>query len=182
MILCAGRSESFSFATSIGVGLIESASNLTQLICKEKPSFLFFVGTAGSYGKYKPFDSVYSHKAANIELGFLDNHCYTPLDSFIEVTPLKVSRETSMLSPIVNSSNYITTNPELAQKMLLQNIELENMEFFSVLTVAKIFNLPCAGFFVVTNYCNENAHRDFMHNHAKAKELITLHVEKNMKL
>ena len=182
MILCAGRNETFDFAKPIGVGLIESATNLTQLILEEKPTFLLFVGTAGSYGRYKIFDIVQSHKASNIELGFLNNLCYTPLISHIETIPPHVSRETNNLSPIVNSSNYITIDDSLAEKMLSQNIELENMEFFSILHVAKKFNIPCSGLFVITNYCNEHAHRDFMQNHQKAKELIILHVEKNMKI
>ena len=58
MILCAGRNETFDFAKPIGVGLIESAINLTKLVLEEKPAFLFFVGTAGSYGRYKIFDVV----------------------------------------------------------------------------------------------------------------------------
>ena len=182
MILCAGRNETFDFAKPIGVGLIESATNLTQLILEEKPTFLLFVGTAGSYGRYKIFDIVQSHKASNIELGFLNNLCYTPLTSHIETIPPHVSRGTNNLSPIVNSSNYITIDDSLAEKMLSHNIELENMEFFSILHVAKKFNIPCSGLFVITNYCNEHAHRDFMQNHQKAKELIILHVEKNMKI
>lgn len=182
MILCAGRNETFDFAKPIGVGLIESATNLTQLILEEKPTFLLFIGTAGSYGRSKIFDIVQSHKASNIELGFLNNLCYTPLISHIETIPPHVSRETNNLSPIVNSSNYITIDDSLAEKMLSQNIELENMEFFSILHVAKKFNIPCSGLFVITNYCNKHAHRDFMQNHQKAKELIILHVEKNMKI
>ena len=182
MIICAGRNETFDFAKPIGVGLVESAANLTQLILEEKPTFLLFVGTAGSYGRYKIFDIVQSHKASNIELGFLNNFCYTPLTSHIEAIPAHVSRGTNNLSPIVNSSNYITIDDSLAEKMLSHNIELENMEFFSVLHVAKKFNIPCSGLFVITNYCNEYAHRDFMQNHQKAKELIILHVEKNMKI
>ena len=97
MILCAGRNETFDFAKPIGVGLVESAANLTQLIIEEKPAFLLFVGTAGSYGRYKIFDIVQSHKASNIELGFLNNHCYTPLTSHIETTPPHVSRGTNEL-------------------------------------------------------------------------------------
>lgn len=182
MILCAGRNETFDFAKPIGVGLIESAINLTKLVLEEKPAFLFFVGTAGSYGNYQPLDLVYSHSAANIELGFLQNQCYTPLQNFIEAENIYVSRGTNHPSPIINSSNYITTNPLLAEKMIEKKIELENMEFFSIISVANQFKIPCAGLFVVTNFCNENAHSDFIKNHAKAKELITLHVEKNMKL
>lgn len=182
MILCAGRNETFDFAKPIGIGLIESAINLTKLIIEEKPAFLFFVGTAGSYGKHQPFDLVYSHCAANIELCFLQNQCYTPLKSIVEVEKIYVSRGTTHPSPIVNSSNYITTDTTLANKMIEKNIGLENMEFFSIISVANYFHIPCSGLFVVTNYCDENAHSDFTQNHSQAKELITLHVEKNMKI
>ncbi len=182
MILCAGRNETFDFAKPIGVGLIESAINLTKLVLEEKPAFLFFVGTAGSYGRYKIFDVVQSHKASNIEIGFLNHLCYTPFTSYIETILPNVSRGTNNIFPIVNSSTYITTDSSLAEQMLSHNIELEKMEFFSVLHVAKKFNIPCSGLFVITNYCNEHAHRDFMQNHQKAKELIILHVEKNMKI
>ena len=182
MILCAGRNEIFDFAKPIGVGLIESAMNLTKLVLEEKPSFLFFIGTAGSYGNYKPLELIHSHSAANIELGYLQNQCYTPLKNQIEAENIYVSRGTNYPSPVVNSSNYITTDTTLSSKMIEKNIELENMEFFSVVHVANQFKIPCSGLFVVTNYCNENAHNDFIKNHTKAKELITLHVEKNMKI
>ena len=177
MILCAGRNETFDFAKSIGVGLIESAISLTKLVLEEKPAFLFFVGTVGSYGNHKPLDLIYSHRAANIELGYLQNQCYTPLENQIEAENIYVSRGTSHPSPCVNSSNYITTDAMLANEMLTKNIELENMEFFSVVSVANQFKIPCSGFFVVTNYCDQNAHSDFIQNHAKAKALITLHVK-----
>lgn len=182
MILCAGRNETFDFARPIGVGLIESAINLTKLVLEEKPAFLFFIGTAGSYGNYQPLDLIYSHSAANIELGYLQNQCYTPLQNQIEAENIYVSRGTNHPSPCVNSSNYITTDTLLATKMLEKNIELENMEFFSIISVANQFRIPCSGLFVLTNYCDENAHNDFIKNHAKAKELIALHVEKNMKI
>jgi len=39
------------------------------------------------------------------------------------------------------------------------------MEFFSILSVAKEFEIPVAGIFVITNYTNENAHEDFIKNH-----------------
>ena len=182
MIICAGKNESFDFARSIGIGLVESAIHLTKIVLEEKPTSLFFVGTAGSYGNYKPFDVVITHKASNIELGFLDNLCYTPIQNQIKLAFNNVSHETNEQSiPIVNSSNYITTDKKASHAFLKIGIELENMEFFSILHVAKIFQIPCSGLFVITNYCDENAHTDFIQNHAKAKELITLHV-KNIKM
>ena len=164
MIVCAGDNEEFEFAYPIGVGLVQSAINLTHIIIEKRPDFLLFVGSAGSYGGYKIFDIVSSNYATNIELGFLDNHCYTPLEE-----NRNVSRETSN---IINSSNYITTNIVSSKKLLALGCELENMEFFSVLSVAKKYNIPVNGLFIVTNYCNENAHNDFLKNHKKAKELI----------
>lgn len=182
MILCAGRNETFDFAKPIGMGLVESAITLTRYVLEYKPAFLFFVGTAGSYGKYQPFDLLYSYHATNIELGFLENACYSPLENSINAEKRYVSRGTSHDPVTVNSSNYITTSPVLAAKMLLHDVDLENMEFFSVIHVANQFNIPCLGLFIVTNFCDEHAHDDFIQNHAEAKRLIVLHVEKNMKI
>lgn len=169
MIICAGKSESFDFARPIGIGLVESAMNLTKLILKEKPSSLLFIGSAGSYGNYKIFDIVTSTVAVNIELGFLANKCYSPLET------IDVPRETSI---VVNSSNYITTDIASAKRLITRGVELENMEFFSLYTVAKEFGIPIKGVFAITNYCDTNAHRDFKKNHQKAKQLLTELYEK----
>ncbi|WP_024954531.1 purine-nucleoside phosphorylase [Sulfurospirillum arcachonense] len=175
MIVCAGRNEVFDFAHPIGVGLIESTMNLTRLALFDKPDFLLFIGSAGSYGKHKIFDIIHSKTAANIELGFLDNKCYTPLKNVISSEENQnVPRETLN---IVNSSNYITTDNVSSKKFLKLGLELENMEFFALLNVAKEYDIPVAGIFIVTNYCDENAHKDFIKNHSKAKELLTKYMK-----
>ena len=172
MIICAGNNETFPFATPMGVGLVEMSINLTRLCLMNPPEFLFFVGTAGSYGKVKIFDIVESKTASNIELGFLEKNCYTPIDNVIS------TNTTNKKDIIVNSSNYITTNKELGSKFLKFGIEIENMEFFAFLNVAKEFDIPAGGVFCVTNYTDENAHKDFLANHSRAKELLTQHIEK----
>lgn len=83
-----------------------------------------------------------------------------------------VSRET-----IINSSNYITTDKEIGNMYLSKNIHLENMEYYAVLKVAKTFAIPVAGAFVVTNYCNANAHKDFMANHKEAMARLTTYIK-----
>lgn len=168
MIICAGRNETFKFAMPMGVGLIESAINLTRQCLFDKPEYLLFIGSAGSYGKYKPFDIVTSTSAANIELGFLNNDCYTPLENVLSSENKLVKNET-----IVNSSNYISTNFDLSKKFNHYNIGIENMEFYSLLNVAKEFDINIAGIFVITNYTNEHAHKDFIENHEKAMETLT---------
>ena len=171
MIVCAGNNENFSFATPMGVGLVEMSINLTRLCLMDPPEYLLFVGTAGSYGEAKIFDIIESKTAANIELCFLQKGCYTPLDNVI-TTNTKASKDV-----IVNSSNYITTNKTLAQSFLRFGIGLENMEFFAFLRVAKEFDIPAGGLFCVTNYTDEKAHDDFIKNHQKAKELLEEYVQ-----
>ncbi|GAX86764.1 conserved hypothetical protein [Lebetimonas natsushimae] len=163
-IISSGNQEIFSFAHPIGIGLIESAINLTRLVLFDKPDFLIFIGSAGSYGKFKPFDIIKTKTASNIEHCFLKEKCYTPIDNIIS---LSVSRET-----IVNSSNYITTSKKMSKKYLTLGIDAENMEFYSVLRVAKEFNIPAIGIFVITNYCYKNAHKEYLQNLKKAKKIL----------
>jgi len=173
MIICAGKSEQFDFAIPVGIGLVEVAMNLTKLCLSQKPEFLFFVGTAGSYGEKKIFDIVESKTAVNIENGFFNTGAYTPLDNMVS-TAEDVSRET-----IVNSSNYITTDESLAKDYLNKNIHIENMEYFAVLKVAEAFGIPAAGVFIVTNYCNAKAHKDFIDNHTEAMKRLTSYIRKS---
>ncbi|MEA1914277.1 MAG: purine-nucleoside phosphorylase [Campylobacterota bacterium] len=174
MIICAGNNETFSYATPIGVGLIESAINLTRICLFDKPDFLLFVGSAGSYDEnsYKIFDIVESTSAANIELAFLNNDCYTPLENVFNSQTKMAENQT-----IVNSSNYISTNKKLAKNFLKYNIAIENMEFYSLLQVAKEFDIPVAGIFIITNYTNKEAHQDFIKNHQEAKAKLTAYLE-----
>jgi len=181
IILSAGNSEIFDFATPIGVGLIHSSINLTKLIIDKKPKSILFIGSAGSYGNFKPFDIIYSHSSTNIETGYFYNNCYTPIENKISAKKLNVSCETTNKNSIlVNSSNYITTNKDISNKFLENSIEAENMEFYSILTVANKFNIPSLGIFIITNYCDKFAHNDFKKNHKKAKELLITEIKKQV--
>lgn len=175
MIICAGNNETFDFATPTGVGLVETAMNVTRLCLFDKPEFLLFVGTAGSYGDQKIFDIVESKTAANIELAFLQQKAYTPLDNVVS------SNIEGTKDIIVNSSNYITTDAELAKGFLRFGVGIENMEFFAVLRIAQEFGIPAGGVFCVTNYCNTDAHADFLANHDKAKALLGEHVKRRIR-
>ena len=172
MVICAGKSEQFDFALPVGVGMLEVAMNLTRICMTEKPQFLLFVGTAGSYGEKKIFDIVESKTAANIENSFFTGGSYTPIDNVVSSVE-DVSRET-----LVNSSNYITTDKSLGKYYMAQNIHLENMEYFAVLKVAQSFGISAGGVFVVTNYCDENAHEDFLKNQKEAMTKLTAYVKK----
>lgn len=171
MILCAGNNETFDFATPIGVGLVDSAMSLTRICLTDKPEFILFVGSAGSYGEYNIHDIVESKTAANVELGFLDKSAYTPIDNVIS------AQTEDIKDVIVNSSNYITTSESAMKKMTALGMGIENMEFFAVMRVAQVFGIPAGGVFCITNYCNAHAHQDFIANHGFAKVLLKAHLE-----
>ena len=166
MIVCAGQSEQIRGAIPIGIGLLESACTLYRLIKDENPHEILFVGSAGSYGRYKLFDEVTSCSATQIEVSYLESLSYTPLDN------LKIENVSCETNIIVNSSNYITQDKNASQRFLKMGIDLENMEFYSVMYIANKFGINAKGKFVVTNYCDENAHRDFIKNQKKANELM----------
>ncbi len=171
MIICAGESEQFEFAKPMGIGLIDMAINLTKECLLNRPNSILFVGTAGSYGENNIFDIVESNIASNIENSFFNANSYTPIKNIIS-TYNDVSCET-----IINSSNYITTDFNIAKDYLSKNIALENMEFYSVLKVANRFKIPASGVFIITNYCNKDAHRDFIKNHKEAMKRLTKYIK-----
>ena len=171
MIVCAGNNETFPFALPIGVGLVDSAINLTRLCLFDKPEYIIFVGSAGSYGEHDIFDIVESSNASNIELSFFKDDSYTPIDNVVKTEKVELKSDT-----IINSSNYISTNENLTKEFLQYGIGLENMEFFSVVKVAKEFDIDVKGIFIVTNYTNKNAHKDFISNHKEAMDKLVDHL------
>jgi nucleoside phosphorylase len=105
----------------------------------------------------------------------LDERAYTPIDNVVS------AQTENIKDVIVNCSNYITTSEDAMMKFKALGMGIENMEFFSVMRVAQIFGIPAGGLFCITNYCDANAHRDFIANHGFAKVLLRERlVEKGM--
>ncbi|HEE8960594.1 TPA: purine-nucleoside phosphorylase [Campylobacter jejuni] len=174
MIICAGGNENFSFAKAIGIGLIESAFHLSQLCFKEKPSKLIFIGTCGLYDKGEILEIYRSSHAFNVEFSKISHAFYTPAKYEICLEKENVSRETIK----INSSNYICQNSKAAKEFSKLGFFAENMEAFSVLSVAKNLNIDAECILCATNFCNENAHEDFIKNHQKAKENLEEYLKK----
>ena len=127
------------------------------------PSKIIFIGSAGLYKDGEVFEIYESSVAANIEISSLEHKSYSPIESEIaSVVPRGTCK--------VNSSNFITTDQNLAHELFDRGYFLENMEFFVVLKVAQKFQIPAYGIFVATNFCDKNAHADFIKNHEQAKK------------
>jgi len=43
--------------------------------------------------------------------------------------------------------------------------------------VAQHFSIPAAGAFIVTNYCNADAHKEFIQNHKEAMTKLTAYMQ-----
>ena len=190
MFICA-MGENLNFAKDIGVGLVESAIELTAIILRENPKFLIFIGSAGAYSKdIKLLDIFVSNSATQIESSFSKGESYTPLENKIEIVSYETLGESKNLGvdfganltaildshprAIVNSSNYICTDEVFAHKMINAGILLENMEFFAILKVADYFKIPAIGIFCITNHCDKDAHKNFIALHKDAhKKLAT---------
>jgi purine nucleoside phosphorylase len=174
MIISARRNEIFDFALPMGVGLVDMGINLTKFLCENRqnlPSEIIFVGSAGLYKEGEILKIYESSVAANIEISSLENRSYSPIEGEIaSIVPRGTCKVNSSGTCKVNSSNFITTDQILAHKLFARGYFLENMEFFAVLKVAKKFQIPVYGVFVATNFCDENAHADFLKNHEQAKK------------
>ncbi len=177
MIFCAGGNEDFKFAKPLGIGLVDVTATLTKICMFDRPQSILFVGSAGSYGRHDIYDIVHSDTATNIEIGYFENRCYTPIDNIVQATG-----DRDIDKAIVNSSNYITTDDTASKEFLARGVELENMEFFAVLKVAKMFDISASGLFVVTNYTDSQAHEQFVANHKQAKQKLKTYLEKKGKL
>ncbi|WP_103625240.1 purine-nucleoside phosphorylase [Campylobacter concisus] len=164
------------FANSSNPELKDLSQNLSknpERNLYKMPEKIVFVGSAGLYKDGEILQIYESSVGANIEISSVENRSYSPIEC--EISSI-VSRGTIK----INSSNFITTDKNLAHKIFEKGYFLENMEFFSVLRVAQIFKIPAYGIFVATNFCDKNAHADFIKNHAEAKKILTKYIKENM--
>lgn len=161
--------ESFSFAKAIGVGVVDSAINLTATLksLENLPKEIVFIGSGGLYRGGEILEIYTSSLASNLEISHLLNLAYTPIFDEISVN---VSYETLGRNSVkTNSSNFITTDSNLAYKFADLGYFIENMELYSVLKVANFFKIPAYGILCATNFCDEFAHKNFIKNYEKAK-------------
>lgn len=188
-------------------GIMGEQSVMSELSVANKPDKIIFIGTCGLYQKddkkglnavnlsengkikenlgaknltrenQKPLKLLEIYESAhcfNVEASKLTNAFYSPAECEIN---LNVSYETKKC----NSSNYICTDENVAARFADLGLELENMESFAVLSVAKRFGISATCFLCATNFCDKNAHQSFLQNHAQAKKNLEYFLqEKNL--
>lgn len=171
LIVCAGAMESFEFAKAVGIGMVEPAINLTKILLNSKklPKKIIFIGSCGLYKDEKLLKIYTSTQAFNYEISAIMGLSYTP----IKINLPNVSQKTIL----INSSNFITNSAEISKKFKNLGFTAENMEAYSVQCVANLFKIDFECILCSTNYCDENAHENFIQNYPKAKENITKYLK-----
>lgn len=166
LIVCAGAMESFEFAKAVGIGMVEPAINLTKILLnlKQLPKKIIFIGSCGIYGNENLLKIYQSSLAFNYEISGIIGLSYTP----IKINLPNVSQKTIL----INSSNFITNSAEISKKFKNLGFTAENMEAYSIKCVALKFGIEFESILCATNYCDENAHENFIQNYPKAKENI----------
>lgn len=80
VFVCAGNGEEFSFATPIGVGLVDSTITLSNLLAKGDIGRVIFVGSCGLYDENKELLKLYqASTVSNTEFGSLVGSFYSPI-------------------------------------------------------------------------------------------------------
>lgn len=183
LFVCAGNDESFDFAVSLGVGLVRSGANLARICQVKRPKEIVFVGTCGLYDGGELLEIYESDQAFNVEISAILGLSYSPLlanfgENFCQnfgKNLAKVSHETFL----INSSNFITTDKNIAQKFAQMGFFMENMETYAIFEVAKMFAIPARAVLCATNFCDKFAHQNFLKNHAKAKIRLENYLKKS---
>ena len=163
MIISAGITETYDWAIPVGIGF-NAAIKLSELIIKNNPKRIIFVGSMGLYSKdYELFSIHKFNTASNVELSVLDDLTYSIIEQKIHE---------------INSSNYICKNYELAQRMHQKYGFIgENMEVFAVFETAKYHKIPATAYLIATNYCDDKAHEEYLKNYKLANAKLEDYLE-----
>jgi len=177
VFVCAGRTEVFEFAKSVGVGMVEAALGVAEILRESKFDEVVFVGTCGLYDKRDELLKIYEvFKVENLEMSGVLSLAYSPLFEMTEkiksvIKTPNVSRET------FNSSNFITTDAKTAQKFSSFFVG-ENMELYGVKVACERAGVAWRGILCATNYCDQNAHKNYVKNIKEAKKRLEKYIER----
>ena len=166
---------------SLGIGYLEAARNLQNLLSDHKDKKIdeiVFIGTCGSYRKNMEIgDLVQIQKSRLLLLGKLDERAYVPqkYDDFI----LRVLKDELLQVADCMTSMEITNDDITAAKIYKdtgKEFLVENMELYGVAHVAEHHKIQCFSVLGVANYNNIFAHREWDNNQEEVSEKVCKHL------
>jgi len=159
----------------LGIGFLDAALNLQQILNKKKFDHIVFLGTAGSYTRDLDLGEIVSVSAVSLlnfatVLGFGYNPVQYPT-FFAERLFLD-----QKLKPVQCLSGLeITNNENFAQSIVTDYPEsglVENLELFGVAKVADAMQIPWSALLGVTNYIAKDAHQQWHERHQEVSEQL----------
>lgn len=168
-LLCSAcHSEIQGFANSskdflqaiLGIGYLEAALNLQQIILSQTITQIVFVGTAGSYSTNIDLGEIVSvHKSALL-LGLKDSYIPREYQEFSSNFVDERFKGAKCLSSLeITQNELLSTQIYSIQK---ENYLVENMELYGVARVANANNIPWSAYLGITNYTDSKAHEDWL--------------------
>lgn len=161
-----------------GIGPVAASFGLTHFLEDYQPEKILAIGTAGIINK------------AKFKIGEIVLAKTVATESFFEgvYTPAKQPHQEAMDTGLpkgwegeatVYSPQEITKD-ETHRKILEKKYDVEHLESFAFAFVAKKFNIPIQIILGLTNFTDENAHRDWKENQEKVMKKIYKNLNSTM--
>jgi futalosine hydrolase len=128
-----------------GIGMINTAINLTKELIHKKFDLVINIGVAGSFSnKLKNGIVVEVIEDCFSEIGYEDGDFFSELSNFNLKTKYKVDARTSLKKVNAVTVNTVHGNEKSISKIIKgSNPDIESMEGAAVFKVCEEFNTPC---------------------------------------
>ena len=169
---------------ALGIGYLEAALRLNNILRDGNYSRIIFLGTAGAYSEELQIGEIVNiSSVALLNPLTIQGKGYTPC-----ATVIARSEATKQSIPNANclSSLEITNCNKLSQEIIqyynsnfvehsafdIQLPLVENMELYGVAKIASEQNIPWSALLGITNHTNANAHQDWKAHHERVSEKL----------
>ena len=136
-----------------GVGMVNTAIELTQELMKKKYDLVINMGVSGSFSdQLKNGDVVEVVEDNFSEIGFENNFAFSKFTAFDLKTKFYNSSKTNLqLVRAITVNTVHGNNDSISEIIERENPEIETMEGASVFKVCEKFNIPCIQIRSVSN-------------------------------
>ena len=136
-----------------GVGMVNTAINLTKELCHKQYDLVINMGVAGSFTNTLQNGDVVEVTQDNFsEIGFEDNFIFRKFTEFNLKTQYSVMPRTSLEQVCAITVNTVHGNKKSIAKIRDRiDCQIETMEGASVFKVCEEFNVPCVQIRAISN-------------------------------
>lgn len=161
---------------TLGIGYLEAALNLNNILRDINYSRIIFLGTAGAYSDALSVGDIVSVSSVGLlNCLTIQGQGYLPKEynSYTSSPTIRHSTTVNCLSSLeITTSETISKTIIKKSPFTIQVPLVENMELYGIAKVAHEHKLPWSALLGITNHTNGNAHLDWKANHEKVSEKL----------